>query len=190
MSFIRNMSRMDALNSNYTVWIRRKTCKERINKGNATIFFSATLLPVGYYKSLLSTETDNYAVYAKTAFREEQKLLLLGNDVSSKYTRRSAGEFERIASYVKRRQMQKKEIIWCFSILQMMDRSAMSFWKNASQDPSCETETLIQQPGMKEEERGVFLQAFSEELSGRAERIAGCILCDGRYFRGRDRPEK
>lgn len=85
-----------------------KNLQERINKGNATIFFSATLLPVGYYKSLLSTETDNYAVYAKTAFREEQKLLLLGNDVSSKYTRRSAGEFERIASYVKKTTDAKK----------------------------------------------------------------------------------
>ena len=29
-----------------------KNLQERINKGNATIFFSATLLPVGYYKSL------------------------------------------------------------------------------------------------------------------------------------------
>ena len=29
--------------------------QERIDKGNATIFFSATLLPIQYYKSLLST---------------------------------------------------------------------------------------------------------------------------------------
>ena len=32
-----------------------------IDKSNSTIFFSATLLPIGYYKRLLSTDEDNYA---------------------------------------------------------------------------------------------------------------------------------
>lgn len=76
--------------------------QERIDKGNATIFFSATLLPIQYYKSLLSTRRDNYAVYAQTAFSEEQRLLLFGNDVSSKYTRRGRAEYERIALYIEK----------------------------------------------------------------------------------------
>ena len=93
--------------------------------------FSATLLPVGYYKSLLSTETDNYAVYAKTAFREEQKLLLLGNDVSSKYTRRSAGEFERIASYVKKddRCKKKGKLYGVFSVVSSYGRRTAGFMR-------------------------------------------------------------
>ena len=143
-----------------------KNLQERINKGNATIFFSATLLPVGYYKSLLSTETDNYAVYAKTAFREEQKLLLLGNDVSSKYTRRSVAEFERIASYIKRTVDAKKgNYMVFFPSYKMMEQVYDIFQDENQADPSCEIETLIQQPGMKEEERESFLQAFSEEVS-------------------------
>lgn len=76
--------------------------QERIDKGNATIFFSATLLPIQYYKSLLSTRRDNYAVYSQTAFSEEQRLLLFGNDVSSKYTRRGRAEYERIALYIEK----------------------------------------------------------------------------------------
>lgn len=76
--------------------------QERIDKGNATIFFSATLLPIQYYKSLLSSRRDNYAVYAQTAFSEEQRLLLFGNDVSSKYTRRGRAEYERIALYIEK----------------------------------------------------------------------------------------
>lgn len=164
-----------------------KNLQERINKGNATIFFSATLLPVGYYKSLLSTETDNYAVYAKTAFREEQKLLLLGNDVSSKYTRRSAGEFERIASYVKRRQMQKRKLYGVFSILQNDGAGLRCLSGKCQSDPSCETETLIQQPGMKEEERESFLQAFSEELSGeRKGSLAAFCVMGGIFGEGID----
>ena len=165
-----------------------KNLQERINKGNATIFFSATLLPVGYYKSLLSTETDNYAVYAKTAFREEQKLLLLGNDVSSKYTRRSAGEFERIASYVKKTTDAKKgNYMVFFPSYKMMEQVYDAFLEKCQSDPSCETETLIQQPGMKEEERESFLQAFSEELSGeRKGSLAAFCVMGGIFGEGID----
>ena len=165
-----------------------KNLQERINKGNATIFFSATLLPVGYYKSLLSTETDNYAVYAKTAFREEQKLLLLGNDVSSKYTRRSAGEFERIASYVKKTTDAKKgNYMVFFPSYKMMEQVCDVFLEKCQSDPSCETETLIQQPGMKEEERESFLQAFSEKLSGeRKGSLAAFCVMGGIFGEGID----
>ena len=36
-----------------------------LEQGNSTIFFSATLLPIQYYKSLLSVDQDDYAVYAE-----------------------------------------------------------------------------------------------------------------------------
>ena len=36
--------------------------KLRLERGNSTIFFSATLLPVNYYKDLLTGEPDDYAV--------------------------------------------------------------------------------------------------------------------------------
>ena len=39
-----------------------------LEQGNSTIFFSATLLPVHYYKKLLSVEKDDYAVYAHSSF--------------------------------------------------------------------------------------------------------------------------
>ena len=71
-----------------------------IAKSNATIFFSATLLPVTYYKKLLSTAEDNYAIYAKSTFREENRLLVLGRDVSTRYKRRGPAEYEKIAAYI------------------------------------------------------------------------------------------
>lgn len=75
-----------------------------------------------------------------------------------------------------------------FPSYKMMEQVCDVFLEKCQSDPSCETETLIQQPGMKEEERESFTGIFGK-IIGRAERIAGCILCDGRYFRGRDRPE-
>ena len=39
--------------------------------GIGTVFFSATLLPVRYYKKLLSIETDDYAIYADSPFPKD-----------------------------------------------------------------------------------------------------------------------
>ncbi len=73
-----------------------------LDKARATVFFSATLLPIGYYKSILSEKEDNYAVYAESTFSQEQSLLLIGRDVSSRYTRRNEAEFAHIAAYIDR----------------------------------------------------------------------------------------
>lgn len=72
-----------------------------LSQGNSTVFFSATLLPIRYYKKLLSVETDDYAVYAHSPFKEANRLLVLGQDVSTKYTRRGYEMYERFAIYIK-----------------------------------------------------------------------------------------
>ncbi len=77
-----------------------KNLQECIDRGRSAVFFSATLLPINYYKNLLSTRDDNYAVYAETSFKKEQRLLFVAGDVSSLYKRRSASEYEKIASYI------------------------------------------------------------------------------------------
>ena len=46
-----------------------------LDKGNSAVFFSATLLPIQYYKRLLSTEKDNYAVYIDSSFDTKKRLL-------------------------------------------------------------------------------------------------------------------
>ncbi len=76
--------------------------QECLDKGRSTVFFSATLLPIQYYKKLLSTKEENYAIYAKTAFSKEQSCLLIGDGVSSKYTRRNRMEFQNIARYIQK----------------------------------------------------------------------------------------
>ena len=42
--------------------------RECLGKGVGTVFFSATLLPIRYYKELLSGSQEEYAVYAKSPF--------------------------------------------------------------------------------------------------------------------------
>lgn len=88
-----------------------------IDKSNSTIFFSATLLPIGYYKRLLSTDEDNYAIYAQSTFAQTQRLLAFGRDVSTKYTRRNRKEYEKSRTISVQSQKHSREITWCFPVL-------------------------------------------------------------------------
>jgi len=145
--------------------------QECLNKGRATIFFSATLLPIQYYKNMLSTKKDNYAVYADTSFRREQKLLLIGRDVSSRYTRRNETEFSKIASYIKHIVAGKKgNYMVFFPSYQLMEQVYQAFLKIAPADL-----TLIrQESGMGEQEREAFLKAFEEKCENSM--AAFCVL--------------
>ncbi len=49
-----------------------------IEKGNATIFFSATMLPITYYKELLHGCEDDYAIYIPSPFPKENRGLYAG----------------------------------------------------------------------------------------------------------------
>jgi len=142
-----------------------------IDKGRSTIFFSATLLPIQYYKSLLSTEKDNYAIYAKSTFREEQRLLLLGNDVSTKYTRRNDAEFERIAKYiVKTVHCKKGNYMVFFPSYKLMNQVYDAFMEMDGGKAS----SIVQHSGMNEAEREAFLESFDEEYD--TSFVAFCVM--------------
>ena len=73
-----------------------------LEKGRASVFFSATFLPIKYYMEQLAGREDDYAVYAPSPFSTDNRLLMIGSDVSSKYTRRGPLEYEKIADYIYR----------------------------------------------------------------------------------------
>lgn len=77
-----------------------KNLQECMKRGRSTILFSATLLPIQYYKTLLGAEEGDYEVYAKSVFPSEKRGLYIGNDVTSRYARRSEMEYYNIASYI------------------------------------------------------------------------------------------
>ncbi len=77
-----------------------KNLRECMMRGRSTILFSATLLPVQYYKTLLGADQGDYEVYAKSVFSPEKLGIYIGRDVTSKYSRRSNEEYYRIAAYI------------------------------------------------------------------------------------------
>ncbi len=149
-----------------------------IDKGRTTIFFSATLLPIQYYKNLLSTDKENYAIYAKSTFAEKQRLLVFGNDVSTKYTRRSGAEFIKIAKYiVKTVHCKKGNYMVFFPSYRLMNQVYEVFLEM----DGGRAETILQENGMKEAEREAFLQHFEEqhETSFVAFCVMGGIFSEG-----------
>ena len=145
--------------------------QECLDKGNATIFFSATLLPVQYYKELLTNQTDNYAVYARTTFSQDKRLLLIGNDVSSKYTRRTPEEYGRIADYIYRTIKKKKgNYMVFFPSYLFLKKVHEAFELRTDETITC----ICQESGMREEEREAFLEAFQEEKEESL--VAFCVM--------------
>jgi Rad3-related DNA helicase len=152
--------------------------QERIERANACVFFSATLLPINYYKSLLCTKEDPYAIYAKTIFDTKQRKLFIGRDVTSKYTRRSKDEYRKFAEYIcKIASCQKGNYMVFFPSYAFLERvyEAFTVKELATYD------FLQQESGMTEEERDAFLAAFEEnrEKSLLAFCVMGGIFSEG-----------
>lgn len=145
--------------------------KTYLEQGNSTIFFSATLLPIQYYKKLLSTNTDDYAIYAESPFDERKRLLILGTDVSTKYTLRGQGMYQRIAAYLwKTVHAKRGNYLAFFPSYRMLEDVYKEFSVLQSEiEEELETDTvtvLLQKPGMGEEEREAFLESFEKEQHG------------------------
>ena len=152
--------------------------QECLERGKSTIFFSATLLPVNYYKNLLSSKKDNYAVYADSAFREEQRLLFIGRDVSSLYTRRTLGEFHRIALYIQQvLRVKKGNYLIFFPSYRFMEDVYEQFLAVNEQEADC----MMQSGNMNEADREEFIQEFSNprEKSLAAFCVLGGIFSEG-----------
>lgn len=149
-----------------------------LDKGISSIFFSATLLPVNYYKDLLTGEMEDYAVYARSPFDTDKRLLLIGTDVSSRYTRRGDREYGRMADYISRTVRSRKgNYLIFFPSYQMLDE----VYAKCSQ---CgDMECVRQDSGMNEEEREQFLRQFEEE---REKSMAAFCVMGGIFSEGID----
>lgn len=148
-----------------------------LNKGKSAIFFSATLLPIQYYKEQLGGIEEDYAIYAPSPFPEENKLLLIGKDVSTKYTRRSEAEYQKIIDYIITFvQAKTGNYFVFFPSYQMM--SAIYDMVGSQLD-----DIVIQKNSMTEEEKEEFLSQF---VSNPTKSKVGFCVMGGIFSEGID----
>ncbi len=146
-----------------------KNLENCMARGRSTILFSATLLPIGYYMEQLGgKKEEDYAVYAPSTFLTENRLILVGNDVSTKYSRRNAREYEKICNYIKEFTRAKAgNYMVFFPSYQMLQEIAELAGE--------ELEGLVvQSSNMTEEEKELFLEEFVENPE--KSRIGFCVM--------------
>lgn len=160
--------------------------KESLDKGISTVFFSATLLPIRYYKELLSTEKDDYAVYARSVFDKKNRLLMVGNDVSTRYTRRGEKMYRRYALYLKEMALAKTGNYMAFFPSYRFMEEVYECFLDMVEEENIQLDCLIQAPYMSEEAREIFLEGFEEE---RDVSLMGFCVMGGIFSEGIDLSE-
>ena len=164
---------------------RLKKCLE---SARTTVFFSGTLLPVQYYKEMLTGDPEEYAIYTESPFDPENRLLLAASDVSSRYQRRTETEFRRIAEYLRITVSEKTGNYLAF----FPSYEFLGKVEKVLRIPG--TEILVQEKEMDEDQRRAFLSvfakadgnsrlglcvmggAFSEGIDLAEDRLIGCIV--------------
>lgn len=150
-----------------------RNLKECLNKGNGTIFFSATLLPVSYYKELLSGDQEEYAVYAHSPFDQEKRLLMVAGDVSSRYTRRNKREYQKVVDYFKVIVSERKGNYMAFLPSYHYLKEVESVLYEISEE-SIGFTFISQASSMNEAQREQFLKEFSKERDNSF--VALCVM--------------
>lgn len=151
-----------------------------IEKSLATVFFSATMLPITYYKELLHNDEDDYAIYIPSPFPKEHRGLFSGIDVSSRYRMRGPRLYEKIAQYLNYMVHSKEGNYMAFfpSYKMLEDVYEVFTAKEYQQD----IELMKQTPFLSEQEREDFLERFGETASP----VLGFCILGGVFSEGID----
>ena len=191
----------DVLDESYTIYTQLKEdgrfalhlfcihpanrLKEYLQHGRGCVFFSATFLPIGYYKELLSGDMEDYAVYATSCFPPENQLVYVGNDVTTKYTRRGIREYEKISHYIEETlKARKGNYLVFFPSYEMLENVYGAF---ATSKMAKHCVCKLQSAHMTEEEREDFLAEFEKEQETS---LLGFCVMGGIFSEGIDLTEE
>ncbi len=133
---------------------------ECMARARSTILFSATLLPIQYYKKLLGGTSDDYEVYAHSVFDPEKCGRLIASDVTSRYKRRGDTEYRKIARYIYDIVSAKSGNYLIFFPSRSFMEDVGYIYENEFFDENNQ-EILVQNEFMSEEEREDFLNRFT-----------------------------
>ena len=145
-----------------------------LEKGEASILFSATFLPIRYYKRLLGGTEEDYEVYARSSFDPEKLGLFIAGDVTSRYRSRGTDQYVKIASAIHGAVSERHgNYMIFFPSYSFMDQVLEQYEMRYPEDE--ETSLCVQRPQMTEEERTQFLDRF-EEVSDVRSLLGFCVL--------------
>ena len=163
-----------------------RNLKACMDQGLSSILFSATFLPIQYYKSLLGGTPEDYETYAHSVFDPERRGLFIAEDVTSRYRARGPETFGRIADCI-------HEIVSCRHGNYMVFFPSYAFLKEVyalyqiRYPDTEESRCVLQHENMGPEERESFLSAFETFRDDRS--LLGLCVLGGIFSEGIDLKE-
>ena len=154
-----------------------------MDRGCGSILFSATLLPVQYYKKLLGGTEEDYEIYARSAFDPARRRVFLVGDVTSRYRDRSPENFTKIADCI-------YNIVSCRHGNYMIFFPSYAFLEQTADvylekyPDSEENRVLVQTADMSQGEREAFLDRFNAYRNDRS--LLGFCVLGGVFGEGID----
>ena len=134
--------------------------RECMNRGVSSILFSATLLPIQYYKKLLGGEEADYEIYAHSAFDPRRCGVFMGTDGTTRYPRRSEDEYRRIAKYIYETVKNRYGNYLIFFPSHSFLQRVYEIYRVEFQEADSQ-ECILQEGHMNERAREMFLNRFA-----------------------------
>jgi Rad3-related DNA helicase len=156
--------------------------KESTSKAVATVFFSATLHPLGYFQTVLGGEERDYHLSLHTPFHPDQ-MKVYAKNISTKYQDREKSILPIAETIREVFHTEKGNFLIFFPSYEYLSLVFEAYEKFALEDS---IETLVQQPVMTEKEREMFLECFNPAREGTfiAFAVLGGIFSEGIDLKG------
>lgn len=152
--------------------------RKALKRAKATVFFSATLSPLDYFRDILGGHDDAKLIRIGSPFPPENLKVLVGSNVSTYYKDRSTtapGIAGMISESVGRKKGNYLVFFPSYAYLEMVKEQLITI--------NPELQLLTQTKEMDENDRKVFLDAFDEQNT---ETLVGMAVMGGVFGEGID----
>jgi len=152
--------------------------RKALARGKAAIFFSATLTPMDYYRTLLGGAPEDPILQLASPFPPENLAVLIQDRIQTHFKGRAESIGEVVAAIGTLVSGRRGNYLVYFPSYQYLNDVLREF-----QAAHPTIQVLVQRPGMSEPERDAFIAAFSAE---HGETLVGFAVLGGIFGEGID----
>lgn len=173
----------------------RPNLREDLIEKQGVVYFSATLLPMNYYKQLLGGDDNSFGMNLPSPFEEDKLNLMIDDSISTKYVDREASIKEiaaRIRNFISMKQGNYLIFFPSYKYLQMgidafydlVNPSGVEIHGPIDNGNFGTIEVMVQERNLSEEDKEKFIEAFSHEDPGKS--LLAFAVLGGMFSEGID----
>ena len=152
--------------------------KQALTRGHSAVFFSATMTPISYFKSILGCEENADQLIIPSPFPVENLGVFVSDRISTLYRHRDRTKSDVLQPIMELISQKQGNYLIFFPSYAYMQMICELFQIQRPQ-----TDIVVQTPGMSETEREEFLERFSQD---NPETLVGFAVMGGIFGEGID----